>query len=196
VKKAFIIVPWLILAFMLFSGCALFSSDTPQTTSESDQVNSQQTIYANNQPIHQYDYSPERDALQQIYDARMKDLNTWSVIFPPASSGIQPYVCPSVGYPIPYTTQFTNPDQVHTGSASYDPSVVLPQAEPNGLYTGNTDATWVRCVRKLSGGGSEVDAVYSEPAALTYPYPIKIENGSIIDAGGNSSFSIKTKLKG
>lgn len=186
-KKAFIVAPWLILVFILFSAD---SCSDQQTSSESGQVNDQQTIYATNQPLHKYDYSPERDALQQIYDARMKDINTWSLVFPPANSGIKPYVCPSVGYPIPYTTQLTNPSSwIGTG-------VVIPQAEPNGLYTGNTDATWVRCIRTLPGGGSEVAAIYSEPAAMSYPFPVKIEDGSIVDAGGSSSFSIKTKIKG
>lgn len=191
-KKSFYVLPWLILVFILFTAMSC-DYTPPQTSSESNQVNDQQTTYSQNQPLHQYGYSPERDAYQQIYDARMKDLNTWSLVFPPANTGIKPYVCPSVGYPIPYTSQLTNPDQVHSGSSAADPSVVIPQAEPNGLYTGNTDATWVRCVRTLPGGGSEVDAIYSEPAALTFPYPIQLVDGQIVDAGGASSFTIKTK---
>jgi len=79
-KKAFIIVPWLLLLCIVLSASAC--DYTPaQTSSESDQVNDQQTTYANNQQLHHYDYSPERDELQQIYDARMKLTNTWTVIF-------------------------------------------------------------------------------------------------------------------
>jgi len=183
-KKAFIIVPWLLLLCIVLSASAC--DYTPaQTSSESDQVNDQQTTYANNQQLHHYDYSPERDELQQIYDARMKLTNTWTVIY---SMGKPVFVCPSRGYPIPYTTQLTNPENwVGTG-------VAIPQAEPNGLYTGTSTATWVLCIRTLPGGGSEIDPVYSEPDALAFSYPVKIgDDGTIQDAGGSSSVSINIK---
>lgn len=192
-NKAFIVVPWLILVFLLLSA---ESCDAPQTASESNQVNDQQTVYSQNQPLRKYDYSPERDELQQIYDARMKVVNTWTVIF---SMGKPIFVCPSKGYPIPYTTQLTNPDVVTNGGV--DPktgsgNVTLPQAEPNGLYTGTSSATWVLCIRSLPGGGSEIDPVYSEPDAIAFPYPVTIAtDGTIQDAGGSSSVQINVKSK-
>lgn len=192
-KKVFMIAPWLLLAFLLLT--AESCDYTPsQTSSESNQVNDQQTIYAQSQPIHKYDYSPEKDELQQIYDARMKVVNTWTVIY---SMGKPLFVCPSKGYPIPYTTQLTNPDQVQDGSSSVNPSQVIPQAEPNGLYTGTTSTTWVLCIRTLPGGGSEIEPVYSESDALAFPYPVTIgADGSVQDAGGQSSVQITVKSKG
>lgn len=164
------------------------SCDGSQTSSESGQVNSQQSTYAQNQPLHKYDYSPERDELQQIYDFRMKGGNTWTVFY---SMGKPIFVCPSIGFPIPYTTQLTNPESwVGTG-------VAIPQAEPNGLYTGTTNATEVLCVRTLPGGGSETVPVYSEPDVIVLPYPVTIgSDGSIQDAGGSSSVQINVKSKG
>lgn len=189
-KKAFIVLPWLALFFLLFSA---ESCDAPQTASESDQVNQQQSVYSTAQPVPQYDYSPERDELIQIYNARMKVVNTWTVIF---SMGKAVFVCPSKGYPIPYTTQLTNPSQVQVDHNEYGGNVTLPQAEPNGLYTGTSSATWVLCVRSLPGGGSEIDPVYSEPDALAFPYPVQIgSDGSIQDAGGSSSVQINVKTK-
>lgn len=189
-KKASIILPWLLLLMIVLSASAC--DYTPaQTSSESSQVNDQQTTYANNQPLHRYDYSPERDELQQIYDARMKLTNTWTVIF---SMGKPIFVCPSRGYPIPYTTQLTNPSQVEPDHSQYGGNTVIPQAEPNGLYTGTSTATWVLCIRSLPGGGSEIDPVYSEPDALAFSYPVKIgDDGTIQDAGGSSSVSISIK---
>jgi len=189
-KKAFVLIPWLILAFLLIAACA---DDSPQTASESNQVDSQQTIYSKNQPLHKYDYSPERDELQQIYDARMKVVNTWTVIY---SMGKPVFVCPSKGYPIPYTTQLTNPSQVDQHSSSYGGNVTIPQAEPNGLYTGATSATWVLCIRTLPGGGSEIEPVYSESDALAFPYPVKLDDtGAVVDAGGGSSVQINVKSR-
>ncbi len=189
-KRAFIIAPWLLLASLVMAACA---DNSPQTASESSQVDSQQATYAKNQPLHKYDYSPERDELQQIYDARMKVVNTWTVIY---SMGKPIFVCPSKGYPIPYTTQLTNPSQVDYNANSAGGNVTIPQAEPNGLYTGTTNATWVLCIRTLPGGGSEIEPVYSETDALAFPYPVKLdENGTVTDAGGNSSVQINVKSK-
>jgi hypothetical protein len=184
VKKAIIAIPCLLLVLLVLSAD---SCDSSQTSTESSQVNSQQTTYANNQPLHKYDYSPERDELQQIYDARMKVVNTWTVIY---SMGKPVFICPSKGYPIPYTTQLTNPESwVRTG-------IAIPQSEPNGLYTGTTNATWVLCIRALPGGGSEIEPVYSESDALAFPYPVTIGgDGSVQDAGGSSSIQITVKSK-
>lgn len=192
-KKSLYVLPWLLIAFLLLT--AESCDTTPQTSSEAGQVNDQQAVYVQNQPLHHYDYSPERDELQQIYDARMKVVNTWTVIY---SMGKPVFVCPSKGYPIPYTTQLTNPDVVTAGEAtnSGTGNVALPQAEPNGLYTGTSTATWVLCIRSLPGGGSEIDPVYSEPDALAFPYPVQIgSDGSIQDAGGASSVQINVKQK-
>lgn len=192
-KKTLIVIPSLILLLLLLTAGAC--DYTPeQTSDESNQVNDQQTIYSQNQPLHKYNYSPERDEYQQIYDFRMKGGNTWTVFY---SMGKPIFVCPSIGFPIPYTTQVTNPEQVHSGSSTADPSVVIPQAEPNGLYTGTTNATEVLCVRSLPGGGSETVPVYSEPDTITLPYPVTIgADGSIQDAGGSSSVQINLKNKG
>lgn len=177
------LTPFIFSALLIIALAACDTGD--QAATESVQVNSQQNTYSKSQPLHQYDYSPERDELQQIYDARMKVVNTWTVIY---SMGRPIFVCPSKGYPIPYTTQLTNPDQVQ-GTAA-----VVPQAEPNGLYTGTSAATWVLCIRTLPGGKTEIDPVYSEPDAVAFPYPVSIDaNGNIKDAGGDSSVSINVK---
>jgi hypothetical protein len=120
----------------------------------------------------------------------MKTVNTWTVIY---SMGKAVFACPSKGYPIPYTTQLTNPNQIlpYAGSTA---SVAIPQAEPNGLYTGTSTATWVLCIRTLPGGGSEINPVYTESDALAFSYPVKIsDDGTIQDAGGSSSVSISIK---
>lgn len=81
-------------------------------------------------------------------------------------------LCESVGYPIPYATQFTNPQRV----ASYreTPStgnVTLPQADPNGLFSpASADGTWVMCKDPNS---SKVSPVYVEPKVITSPFRLK-----------------------
>lgn len=184
-KKWYILALLGVFVTIILSASSCDDTSTPAT--ESQKVDSQNGTYATNQPLHTYDYSPERDELQQIYDARMKVVNTWTVIY---SMGKAVFSCPSKGYPIPYTTQLTNPQSVANSGANYG-YAILPQAEPNGLYTGQTTATWVLCIRN-----GEILPVYSETDALAFPYPVQIDgNGNVQDAGGASSAQINVKEK-
>lgn len=63
------------------------------------------------------------------------------------------FVCESVGYPLPYSVQFTAPEAVQTynltntgGGQRYYGAERLPQPEPNGLYSpSSSEASWVMC---------------------------------------------------
>jgi len=52
-------------------------------------------------------------------------------------------VCDSLGYGLPYATQYTSPQK----RDGWEHPIALPQADPNGLFSPATaDATWVMCV--------------------------------------------------
>lgn len=75
-------------------------------------------------------------------------------------------VCDSVGYGLPYATQFTNPQK----KADYG-SFPIAQADPNGLYSpASADGTWVLCLDKAD---KKVKPVYIEPRILVSPFPIQ-----------------------
>jgi len=68
-------------------------------------------------------------------------------------------ICDSIGYGLPYATQYTNPSKM-----SYSPGgsavLTLPQADPNGLFSPPTaEATWVLCVNPAE---KNVSPVYIE----------------------------------
>ena len=77
-------------------------------------------------------------------------------------------VCNSIGYGLPYATQYTNPSRV-----VYDQghgSQVIPQADPNGLYSpASADGTWVLCVDKKDGMAKPV---FIEPRIIVSPIPL------------------------
>jgi hypothetical protein len=56
------------------------------------------------------------------------------------------YIGKCMGFGIPYSTQYTNPsksEKYYSGGDYY----ILPQADPNGLYSsGSTSATWLMMV--------------------------------------------------
>lgn len=73
----------------------------------------------------------------------------------------------SVGYPFPYATQLTNPMKVEGSTAGR--VVVLPQAEPNGLFTPESaEASFVMVQDPTKP--DRVVPLYSEPRLTTVPY--------------------------
>jgi hypothetical protein len=133
-------------------------------------VRRQQEHYRINQPVPFYEFSIELDAAIQIYDARIRDnLKTWTVWR--SNSGIIEGHCASVGYPIPYDVQLTNPLKPAYNSSSS----VIEQTEPNGLYSShNSIATWVRELVVIDGKAI-VSPTYIESKVTCYAYPIKVD---------------------
>lgn len=119
----------------------------------------------------------------------MHIVDTYTVI---VSFGKPMYVTASKGFPIPYTTQLTNPMKEDLNGQYW--GLTLPQDEPNGLYTGTTMATWVLEVRHLPGGGVETAPFYSEPDVLCFTHPVDITpDGRIVDPLNQQS-SVPIKL--
>ena len=65
-----------------------------------------------------------------------------------------------IGFGIPYSTQYTNPEKkVYGGSSSGN--IALPQADPNGLYSvPNGTATWV--IKVNDTGEQSIEYIESE----------------------------------
>lgn len=72
-----------------------------------------------------------------------------------------------IGYGLPYSTQYTNPEVVHGyNSAPY----TLPQADPNGLFMPQgLSATWLMMINPENG---EPTPVYIEPEIIVSPFKI------------------------
>jgi hypothetical protein len=81
-------------------------------------------------------------------------------------------LCDSVGYGLPYATQYTNPQRVAKVNETPDRgNIVLPQADPNGLYSpASADGTWVLCVDHKDG---KAKPVYVEPRVIVSPIPLQ-----------------------
>ena len=72
--------------------------------------------------------------------------------------------CDSIGYGLPYSTQYTSPEK----GSGYGYS--LPQADPNGLYSPpSADGTWILC--KVPGK-DKTEPQYVEPHILVTTFPL------------------------
>jgi len=78
-------------------------------------------------------------------------------------------LCDSVGYGLPYATQYTNPMRVGgDGTHGY---VTLPQADPNGLYSpASAEGTWVLCVDHKD---NKPKPIYVEPRVIVSPIALQ-----------------------
>jgi len=163
-------------------GFAAAACSSNAVYTDQNTVNKQQEIYQQVQPVPLFDFSEQRHTLIQIYQAKNQARQTWAVI--QSITGEFIYACPSIGFPIPADTQLTNPEQ-NLGSGA-----VVPQAEPDGLYTSaNTDATYVLCIR----ANGNVVPIYTEQKVTLFPFEVKIVNGQIVDAGGDSTMTVDVR---
>jgi hypothetical protein len=98
----------------------------------------------------------EKRILKDIYEMRDQEIATHSYIVNPIK-GCLMYLGQSIGYGVPYATQYSNPQVLKRVS---DP-ITLPQAEPNGLYMPESaQATWVML---LDPKTNKVSPAYVEP---------------------------------
>ena len=98
----------------------------------------------------------------------LRDKNTPTTTYLVGMNNQLTKVCDSIGFGLPYATQYTNPQRVYSDAHGYG---TLPQADPNGLYSpASADGTWVLCVDHKDG---KAKPVYNEPRILVSPFPIQ-----------------------
>jgi hypothetical protein len=107
----------------------------------------------------------ERKLLKDIIELRDQNgLVTFTYLWN-EFNGKKVFLCQSVGYGIPYSTQYTNPEKVSNGGH------IIPQADPNGLFSpASSEGTWVMC---KDPEGKDVKPVYVEPRIIVSPFKLK-----------------------
>jgi hypothetical protein len=95
------------------------------------------------QPAPQFDWSQIRQTLIDAETAQARATQTTTFDF---NYGVADpiFSCPSIGFPVAGTSQITSPDK-ENDHGSYGQSVTS-QIDPNGIFSGNTTATYVLCV--------------------------------------------------
>lgn len=111
----------------------------------------------------------ERKIVKDLLELRDQNgLTTWTYVFS-AFNGKFILLGQSVGYGIPAATQYTNPEKI-AGSHLQGGYVILPQADPNGLFSpAAADATWVML---LDPQTKKVVPAYIEEKISVFPYEL------------------------
>lgn len=108
----------------------------------------------------------EKRVLKQILELRDTKLST--ITYTQDLNAKLHKLCDSIGYGIPYATQYTNPQR----NAGYyvEHPFTLPQADPNGLFSpASADGTWVLC---LNPETKDIAPVYVEPRVIVSTFAL------------------------
>ncbi len=110
----------------------------------------------------------EKRQLKTIYELRDQAVST--VTYLEDRYGKLHKLCNSIGYGIPYSTEYTNPESPHFSHREED-WYIAAQPDPNGLYSPSTAAgTWVLCLNPKT---KRIAPVYAEPNVLVSPFSLQ-----------------------
>lgn len=116
----------------------------------------------------------ERKMLKDIMELRDQDgLTTYTYLYNEFAGKLQ-FLGESVGYGIPYATEYTSPqkfdEEVKHGSVYVNQ---MPQADPNGLFApASAEGTWVLL---KNPNGKDVQPVYVESRIIVSPFRLVLQ---------------------
>jgi len=110
----------------------------------------------------------ERKFFKMIRELCDTEVTTYTYIVD--MHGQRHFLCESIGYGIPYSTQFTNPERMVERSGAHGRALVtLPQPEANGLFMPvSSSATWV-----LASTEEGIQPIYVESEILVSPFKLE-----------------------
>jgi len=170
------VLPGVLGLFMLLStdGCGDDTANTPKSDMEQQRKQEAARIEANSQVgMPGITNFTEMKLMRQLYELRDKEIAKFSYV--PDMNGKLWHLCDSIGYGLPYGTQFSNPSKIvpFGGDLARIPNTshVIPQSEPNGLFMPPTaEGTWIIC-----GTSKDLKPVYVEPKVIVAPFKLRAE---------------------
>lgn len=161
-----------VFTLMVLTFVGLVACDLRPPTSE--QIQNQKQEEMNKQAVQSVSMPAivnfqEKRTLKMILELRDTELKT--VTYITDMNGGLHKICDSIGYGIPYATQFTNPQKVLGYRETEERgNIAVPQADPNGLYSPpSADGTWVLCLNRET---KKMSPVFIEPRIIVSPFSL------------------------
>lgn len=165
----------LLLSGAVFCFCILMAG-CPMTNKESDTEQRKQQAELVNQISDQTGMpnivnGRERKIMKQIWELRdQDDLVTYTYVFNELKGELI-FLGETIGYPIPYATQYTNPDKPLYPNWHDTPTI--RQADPNGLFSPESaEGTWILMKDPNS---NDVQPVYIEARIICSRFLLNTE---------------------
>jgi hypothetical protein len=152
---------FIIMITIMVTGCDLKSSSDSLQNQRQEELSKQSVLEIGLPNIINFQ---EKRVLKQIIELR--DTKVSTITYIRDMNGNLHKVCNSIGFGIPYATQYTNPQK-----REYN-GIILPQADPNGLFSpASAEGTWVLCSNPKKP--SEVAPVYIEDRITVSPFELQ-----------------------
>lgn len=163
--KRFIALIVVFVMLFAFVGCV---EESAPTADRKQQIQSEALMTEVNNRIglpYIYNFT-EKDLLKDIYEL-CDDADLITYTYETNLEGKKIFIGTTIGFGIPYSVQFSNPYKMVKGDlGQYDGTVLLPQAEPNGIFKPEgLSATWVILINETTG---EREATYVESEISVY----------------------------
>lgn len=162
--KHYITLPLVGIAMVLLQGCdpTAATSDTKMNRQQ-EQLSNEAASQVGMPAIVNFQ---EKRMMKTILELRDQAVSTTTYLVD--MNGNLHKFCDSVGYGLPYATQYTNPQKVVGSDYANHPLATVAQADPNGLFSpANADGTWVLC---LDPASKKTKPVYIEPRVVVSPF--------------------------
>jgi hypothetical protein len=167
----------LFIPFLMASDCSSPPSSDERQRNQQETILNEGTSEVGMPAIHNF---RERRELREIYEMRdqanfvtytyLENLVPTVVHGYTSLGGKLTFLGISIGFPIPYATQFTNSQKVID---LYHGVTTLPQADPNGLFSpASADATWVLLLDPVT---KQAKPQYLEPKLVTLTYKLPVD---------------------
>lgn len=147
-KSIIMILLVLVILVIILAACSNPQSSKDagkNAVSENKSINDGMSKMVNSQQAPSFDYSQERQTLIDTYTIRATGAVSTTAVYVPGVGLIG--WCPSFGAPIPSTYQLTGKTQ-YADIPGDDSKKLFPldQAEPTGIYPGDSQGTWILCL--------------------------------------------------
>jgi hypothetical protein len=142
---------------LLLAGC----SETGSTVDSKDRAQQEKLLQESQRQTGMPDIHNffEKKMLKKVLELRDNPQLT-TYIYTQNRDGQFVYVGRAIGFGIPYSTQYTNP-QKRIGDGIDGEIATIPQADPNGLFSAEgQNATWIMMVNEET---NEPEIIYAEP---------------------------------
>lgn len=154
----------LALAMFVFASCEYSQSSNRQMQQKQEQLMQEANAQLGMPAIKNFQ---ERKLAKMIFELRdREDLVCYAYVVN-HMSGKLVFLGKCLGYGLPYSTQYTNPEVRDDGGRS---TITLPQADPNGLFMpSGLSATWLMMIDPQT---QEPRPVYLEPEIVVSPFQL------------------------
>lgn len=114
----------------------------------------------------------ERKLMKMILELRDQENLVCYAYIVPEMTGVPVFLGKCIGYGLPYSTQYTNPERFpSTMETPSTGNVTIPQPDPNGLFMPESaSGTWLMLINPETG---DPQPVYCEPNIIVSPFKLK-----------------------